>query len=78
MSDNLTSIADHFECKVDPRYAGGYTYFCQRCGIECNVGEVGFDCQGGRIVPIYIMCRFGCGKSWRLSILPEEIMSWKQ
>ena len=70
MPDNLASIGENFECRVDPRYADGYAYLCQHCGIECNVGEISFDCQDGRIVPLYIICRFGCGKSWRLQILP--------
>ena len=70
MPDNLAEIKDHFECKVDDRFADGYAYFCQHCGLECNVGEAGFDCQGGRILPIYIKCRYGCGKSWHLEFFP--------
>jgi hypothetical protein len=39
------------------------------------VGEAGFDCQGGKILPIYIKCRYGCGKSWHLQVLPIESTS---
>ena len=70
MPDNLAEIKDHFECKVDDRFADGYAYFCQHCGLECNVGEAGFECQGGRILPIYIKCRYGCGRSWHLEVFP--------
>ena len=71
MADNLTAIKTLFERKEDPRYADGYSYFCQSCGVECNVGEASFDCLGGRILPIYITCRFGCGRSWHLEIFPS-------
>ena len=70
MPDNLADIRDNFEYKEDARFAGGYAYFCHHCGLECNVGEAGFDCQGGKIFPIYIKCRYGCGKSWHLQVLP--------
>lgn len=70
MSDNLADIRENFEYKEDARFAGGYAYFCQQCGLECNVGEVGFSCQGGKILPIYIKCRYGCGKSWHLQVFP--------
>ena len=70
MPDNLDTIKDNFECKVDARFADGYAYFCQHCGLECNVGEADFDCRGGRILPIYIKCRYGCGRSWHLEIFP--------
>ena len=70
MPDNLADIKENFEYKEDARFAGGYAYFCHHCGLECNVGEVGFDCQGGNILPIYIKCRYGCGKSWYLQVLP--------
>ena len=55
MPDNLAEIRDNFECKVDARFADGYAYFCQHCGLECNVGEAGFDCQGGEIFPVIIV-----------------------
>ena len=70
MPDNLADITENFECKEDARFAGGYAYFCHHCGLECNVGETGFDCQGGNILPIYIKCRYGCGRSWHLQIFP--------
>ena len=70
MADNLADIKENFECKVDVRFADGYAYFCQHCGLECNVGEAPFACQGGRILPVYITCRYGCGRSWRLKIFP--------
>ncbi|MGD8255569.1 MAG: hypothetical protein PVH34_13285 [Syntrophobacterales bacterium] len=70
MPDNLADIKDNFEYKEDARFAGGYAYFCHHCGLECNVGEAGFDCQGAKILPIYIKCRYGCGKSWHLRVLP--------
>ena len=70
MPDNLADIKQSFECKKDVRFAGGYAYFCHHCGLECNVGEVSFDCQGGNIFPIYIKCRYGCGKSWHLRVFP--------
>ncbi|MBW1982984.1 MAG: hypothetical protein JRJ12_17430 [Deltaproteobacteria bacterium] len=72
MSDNLWAIETLFERRDDPRYADGYAYFCRSCGIECNVGEVPFGCQGGKILPIYIRCRYGCGRSWHLEITPEQ------
>ncbi len=70
MPDNLSVIKELFERKEDPRYADGYAYFCQTCGLECNVGEASFDCRNGRILPIYIKCRYGCGRSWHLAIFP--------
>ncbi|MGD8372707.1 MAG: hypothetical protein PVF76_08655 [Syntrophobacterales bacterium] len=70
MGDNIAAINDLFERREHPRYADGYTYFCPDCGLECNVGEASFDCHGGKILPIYIKCRYGCGKSWHLEIYP--------
>jgi len=71
MADNITSINNLFERKEDPRFADGYAYFCQECGLECNVGEASFKCQEGRILPVYIKCRYGCGRSWHLKISPS-------
>ena len=68
MRDNLATVHDLFERREDPRYAEGYTYFCRHCGLECNVGEVSFDCQNGRVLPVYVKCRYGCGRSWHLEI----------
>ena len=70
MHDNLAAANEWFERREDPRHADGYTYFCRKCGLECNVGEVSFDCQGGRILPVYIKCRYGCGNSWSLDFFP--------
>ena len=75
MTDNLTAINELFERREHPRYADGYAYFCPDCGLECNVGEVSFDCQGGRILPVYIKCRYGCGRAWQLNIFPSSIMN---
>lgn len=75
MSDNLAAIQELFERKEDPRFADGYTYFCQKCGLECNVGEAPFACQNDKILPIYIKCRYGCGRSWHLKIFPEGNVS---
>ena len=72
MYDNLSSASDLFECRVDQSHAGGYTYFCRSCGLECNIGEVSFDCRGGEILPVYIKCRYGCGRAWHLEISPSE------
>ena len=71
MADNLALINTLFERKEDPRYADGYAYFRQNCDVECNVGEASFECQDGRTVPIYITCRYGCGRSWYLQIFPS-------
>jgi hypothetical protein len=68
MADNIVSINNLFERKEGARFADGYAYFCRKCGLECNVGEVSFQCQEGRILPIYIKCRYGCGRSWHLKI----------
>ncbi len=70
MPDNLNALTELFERKEGPRYADGYAYFCQNCGLECNVGEASFNCRDGSILPIYIKCRYGCGRSWRLEISP--------
>lgn len=70
MSDNMAAINELFERKEDLRFAGGYTYFCHDCGLECNVGEVSFDCQSKKILPVYIKCRYGCGRAWHLEIFP--------
>ena len=70
VSDNLDDIKENFECRQGDEFAGGYAYFCKRCDTECNVGEIMFHCQGGRILPVYIFCRYGCGKSWKLQICP--------
>ncbi len=70
MPDNLASIHELFERRESSRYADGYTYFCRDCGLECNVREMPFGCQGGRILPVYIACRYGCGRSWHLEISP--------
>ena len=75
MPDNLPVLTELFERKEDPRYADGYAYFCQNCGLECNVGEASFDCRGGSILPIYIKCRYGCGRSWHLEISPAGNVS---
>ena len=73
-SDNLSEISKLFDCRQDPRYAGGYSYFCIDCDLECNTGEALFDCKCGLYLPTYIICRYGCGRSWRLQIqpVPEE------
>ena len=68
MNDNLDKIEELFDCVYGPRYAGGYSYFCKGCGKECNVRESYFECQYGRILPTYIICRYGCGRSWKLEI----------
>ena len=70
MTDNLIAINALFERREDSRHADGYTYFCKHCGMECNVKEVLFHCQDGRILPVYIKCRYGCGRSWHLEIHP--------
>ena len=70
MVDNLNTATKLFERREDPRHADGYTYFCRSCGLDCNVAEVGFECQGGRVLPVYIKCRYGCGKSWHLELVP--------
>jgi hypothetical protein len=75
MVDNLASIDELFERREHVRYADGYTYFCRECGLECNVSEMPFGCQEGRIFPIYIKCRYGCGKSWHLEIFPTAKVS---
>lgn len=75
MPDNIAAIDDFFELKEDPRYADGYTYLCNQCGLECNVGEASFACRGGKILPIYIKCRYGCGKSWHLEVFPSGEVS---
>ena len=78
MVDNIAAINDLFERKEGPQYADGYTYFCNNCGLECNVGEASFDCRGGRILPVYIKCRYGCGRSWHLQVYPsgEACIHW--
>jgi hypothetical protein len=71
--DNLKEIEELFECRADSKYAGGYTYWCRECDKECNTGEARFECKDGRIIPVYIFCRYGCGKSWKLKIsLPKN------
>jgi len=72
VQDNLKKIDELFELREDERYAGGYTYFCRECGIEANVGEAVFECQCGKILPTYIICRYGCGAKWQLKISVEE------
>jgi hypothetical protein len=71
MVDNINSIDSLFERKEDPRFAGGYAFFCPECGLECNVGEALFTCQEGKILPVYIKCRYGCGRAWHLKIFPS-------
>ncbi|MCG6919091.1 MAG: hypothetical protein LJE89_16280 [Deltaproteobacteria bacterium] len=71
MADNITLINDLFERREGSRYPGGYAYFCQKCGMECNVAEASYECQEGRILPLYIKCRYGCGRSWHLKIFPS-------
>jgi len=68
MADNLADVTNLFERREDPRYVEGYSYFCKDCSLECNVGEASFDCQGGKIIPVYIKCRYGCGRAWHLEI----------
>lgn len=71
--DNLDEIEELFECRIDERHAGGYSYFCKKCHKECNVGEAKFKCRNGKIIPLYIFCRYGCGTKWKLEIcLPEN------
>ena len=57
MADNISAISSFFERKEDPRYADGYAYFCQKCGLECNVAEASLRCQEGRILLVHITCR---------------------
>ena len=71
MPDNLDKIDEFFECRKSGQYAGGYAWFCKSCDKECNVGEVEYLCQDGRILPKYVICRYGCGSSWHLSIIPD-------
>lgn len=74
ITDNLNDIDLLFERREDPKYADGYTWFCRKCDKECNVGETKFACKDGRIIPIYIKCRYGCGAKWKLEIsLPESL-----
>ena len=75
MNDNLAVLEEFFERREDSRLADGYTYFCRDCGLECNVGEVPFACRNGEILPVYIKCRYGCGRSWHLRIVPAEQIS---
>lgn len=65
---NLWELNKHFECRIDPKHAGGYAYFCRKCGKECNCMEAEFECQDGNIIPLYVICRFGCGARWRLKL----------
>jgi hypothetical protein len=74
MADNIISLKNLFERKEGSRFADGYTYFCRECDLECNVGEASFLCQEGRILPVYIKCRYGCGRSWHLEISPSGKM----
>lgn len=72
--DNLNEIEELFECRADPKYAGDYAYFCRGCGKECNVSEAKFDCKDGKIIPLYIICRYGCNAKWKLKIsIPKSL-----
>ena len=75
MRDNLDALTVLFDRKEDPRYADGYAYLCQNGGQECNVGDASFDCLNGSILPIYVKCRYGCGRSWQLEISPTDTVS---
>ena len=66
--DNLRKIDELFECRVHPKYADGYAWFCKKCNLECNVGETEFECRHREIMPTYIICRYGCGAAWKLEI----------
>ena len=71
MPDNLKEIDKYFELRESKDIAGGYSYWCKECDLECNVGEAVFECQCGTILPTYIICRYGCGRRWRLEITPD-------
>ena len=74
MSDNLNKIEELFDCVYDPKYADGYTYLCKDCKKVCNVSEAEFRCKDGKIIPTFIVCRYGCGKKWKLKIyIPENL-----
>jgi hypothetical protein len=73
--DNLDEIGELFDCVYGSKYAGEYAYFCKTCGKECNVSETQFECQDGRVIPTFIVCRYGCGKKWQLKICLQESLN---
>lgn len=74
MEDNLHEIGERFDCVYGKKYAGDYTYYCKACGKECNVSETRFECKDGRIIPTFIVCRYGCGRKWKLEIsIPKSL-----
>jgi hypothetical protein len=68
VKDNLKRIDELFECRKDDKFADGYAYFCKECDLECNVSEAVFTCQDGKVIPTFIVCRYGCGARWNLKI----------
>jgi len=70
MSDNLREIPF---TKVEGKdYAGGYTWICPNCKLECFVEEAQFECQDNNFLPVKIVCKYGCGKRWKLIITPDD------
>jgi len=71
--DKLAAANEFFEIREARHYADGFPHFCRKRGLRRHVGKVSFDGQAERILPIYIRCRHGCGRSWHLEIFPRAI-----
>ena len=68
-NDNSDELFSKFDLILNPRYVGGYQWFCKNCGKPVRSTELWFPCQN-RFVTISVLCHFGCWNRWSLEMNP--------